>query len=146
MKSFKLISLQIVTERNELFNVELTDGLIINKEDDLNTWILEAFLSKTYFDKIQHVLPLLNGEVNVQAVITKKENGPAAFDTVLRSIKEVEGHVSIVFEGHLQRTRSKYAELLLENLIDKGISGEELLEQFKEKIISQPPFITTKKS
>ena len=46
MKSFKLISLQIITESKQLIDVELVDGLIINKENKSNTWIVEALVRK----------------------------------------------------------------------------------------------------
>ncbi|WP_419882371.1 YwpF family protein [Peribacillus sp. B-H-3] len=144
MKTFKLISLQIADENQELIEAELTDGLIINKEDDQSTWLLEALIKNEHFKKIQDALPPVNGEVNIQAVITKKENDPASFKTILRIIKDLEGHKSIMFEGHLQRSRSKYAELLLEDLIQQGITGEVLVEQFKEKIRSRPKLTANK--
>ncbi|MFD0050342.1 YwpF family protein [Actinomycetes bacterium NPDC127524] len=144
MKTFKLISLQIADEKQELIEAELTDGLIINKEDDQSTWLLEALIENEQFKKIQDALPPVNGEVNIQAVITKKENDPASFKTILRIIKDLEGHKSIMFEGHLQRSRSKYAELLLEDLIQQGITGEVLVEQFKEKIRSRPKLTANK--
>ncbi|OIK10091.1 YwpF family protein [Bacillus sp. MUM 13] len=144
MKTFKLISLQIADENQELIEAELTDGLIINKEDDQSTWLLEALIENEHFKKIQDALPPVNGEVNIQAVITKKENDPASFNTILRIIKDLEGHKSIMFEGHLQRSRSKYAELLLEDLIQQGITGEALVEQFKEKIRSRPKLTSNK--
>ncbi|SFC22483.1 YwpF-like protein [Bacillus sp. OV322] len=144
MKTFKLISLQIADEKQELIEAELTDGLIINKEDDQSTWLLEALIENEQFKKIKDALPPVNGEVNIQAVITKKENDPASFKTILRIIKDLEGHKSIMFEGHLQRSRSKYAELLLEDLIQQGMTGEALVEQFKEKIRSRPKLTANK--
>lgn len=138
MKSFKLISVQLISEDNQLVNVELTDGLIINKEDDNNTWIVESFLTEEVFNKIKDALPEINQEIMIQAVITKKDNDPAFMKTVLRKIKPINGHVSLLFEGHLQKSRSKYAELLLKDLIEQGIVGNELIEHFKEKLRSGP--------
>lgn len=137
MKTFKLISLQIISEERAFVDIELTDGLIINKEDDNNTWILEAFVANSQFSTIEQLVTP-GKEVNVQAVITKKDNDPAAFKTVVNTLKKVDGHVIILLEGHLQKTRSKYAELLLQDLIQQGIGGNTLIEQFKEKIRSRP--------
>lgn len=144
MKTFKLISLQIVSEERAFIDIELTDGLIINKEDDNNTWILEAFVADSQFSTVEQLVTP-GKEVYVQAVITKKDNDPAAFKTVVNTLKKVDGHVIILLEGHLQKTRSKYAELLLQDLIRQGIGGDALIEQFKEKIRSRPKLATMNK-
>lgn len=104
MKSFKLISLQIVTEELHLIDIVLTDGLIINKENDARTWLLEAFVEESHFRELESSLPNINGEVFIQAVITKKDNEPALFSTVLRTIRKVGNHYSLLFVGHIQKT------------------------------------------
>lgn len=142
MKSFKLISLQIITEKRELIDVELADGLIINKENKSNMWIVEALVEANHYDELKNSLPNDNEEVRIQAVITKKENDPAVFKTVLKTRKLVDGHVSLLFVGNLLNTRSKYAELLLEDLIKKGFTGDQLLKEFKEKIRSKRKLAT----
>lgn len=145
MKTFKLRSLQIVTEEKTNMDIQLTDGLIINKEDDNSTWIIEAFVADSHFSTVDNLLTP-GKEVQVQAVITKKDNDPAAFKTVVNTLKKVDGHVIILLEGHLQKTRSKYAELLLEDLIQQGVGGDALIEQFKEKIRSRPKLTTLNKN
>jgi YwpF-like protein len=142
MKSFKLISLQMITEKQELVDIELVDGLIINKENDSNTWIVEALVEATHYDELKDSLPNEDEEVRIQAVITKQENDPAVFETILKTRKLVDGHISLLFAGHLQNTRSKYAELLLEDLLKKGFTGDELLKEFKEKIRSKRKLAT----
>ncbi|PEJ30187.1 hypothetical protein CN689_20640 [Peribacillus butanolivorans] len=144
MKSFKLISLQIVTEELHLIDIVLTDGLIINKENDARTWLLEAFVDESHFKELESSLPNIDGEVFIQAVITKKDNEPALFSTVLRTIRKVGNHYSLLFVGHIQKTRSKYAELLLEDLVLKGLVGDELINEFKQKIRSKPKLATNK--
>ncbi|PLT35838.1 YwpF family protein [Bacillus sp. V5-8f] len=144
MKTFKLISLQIVSESGSFIDIELSDGLIINKEDDHSTWIIEAFISESDFRTVENLVPP-GQKLSVQAVITKKDNDPAAFKTVVKTIKQVDGHVIVLFEGHLQKNRSKYAELLLKDLMKQGIVGDELIEQFKEKLRSRPKLISVKK-
>ncbi|AZV62095.1 MULTISPECIES: YwpF family protein [Peribacillus] len=144
MKSFKLISLQIVTENLNLIDIALTDGLIINKENDARSWLLEAFVEEKHFKELEPSLPDIDGEVYIQAVITKKDNEPALFQTVLRTIRKVGNHYSLLFVGHIQKTRSKYAELLLEDLVQKGLVGDELIKEFKKKIRSKPKLATNK--
>ncbi|MDO7485378.1 YwpF family protein [Peribacillus frigoritolerans] len=144
MKSFKLISLQIVTENLNLIDIALTDGLIINKENDARSWLLEAFVEENHFKELEPSLPKIDGEVYIQAVITKKDNEPALFQTVLRTIRKVGNHYSLLFVGHIQKTRSKYAELLLEDLVQKGLVGDELIKEFKQKIRSKPKLATNK--
>ncbi|EIJ80347.1 hypothetical protein PB1_08297 [Bacillus methanolicus PB1] len=132
MKTFKLISLQIV-EGTDLKDIELQDGLIINKEDDLNTWLIEAYTKKSYLDCFK-----AGNEMIVQVVISKKENDPASFLTKVHSVKEFENNISVLLEGTLKRTRNEYAELVLGDLLKKGMTGENLLIEFKEKMKSRP--------
>ncbi len=142
MKSFKLISLQIITESKQLIDVELVDGLIINKENKSNTWIVEALVQESHYHKLKGHLPDKNDDVRIQAVITKQENDPAVFKTILKTRKLVDGHVSLLFVGNLQNTRSQYAELLLEDLIKKGYTGDKLIKEFKDKIRSKRKLAT----
>lgn len=132
MKTFKLISLQIV-EGADLKDIELQDGLIINKEDDLNSWLIEAYISKSYLDYFK-----AGDEMIVQVVISKKENGPATFQTKVHSVKEFDKNMSVLLEGTLKSTRNAYAELVLDDLLKKGMSGDNLLSEFKEKMKSRP--------
>ncbi|MDW2876394.1 MULTISPECIES: YwpF-like family protein [Bacillaceae] len=143
MKTFKLISLQIVEEEG-LKDIALDDGLIINKEDDLSNWLIEAYISKTYLDYF-NAAEDANQELTVQAVITKKENDPAAFITTVSSVKELENHISILLQGSLRRTKSDYAELLLGDLVQQGLDGEALVTEFKNKMKSKPRLAAAKK-
>ncbi|MBU8881090.1 YwpF-like family protein [Bacillus sp. FJAT-29790] len=132
MKTFKLISLQVV-EDEKLVDIELVDGLIINQEDDRSFWLLEAYIRKSYDDYFQD-LAKKDKDLLVQVVITKKENNPATFQTKIASIKHTDNHMSILFEGKLKRTNNDYAEIVLKNLIEQGLEGEELVNEFKKKI------------
>jgi hypothetical protein len=142
MKSFKLISLQVITEKKQLVDVELVDGLIINKENKSSTWIVEALVKESHYHKLKSHLPDEHEDVRIQAVITKQENDPAVFKTVLKTRKLVDGHVSLLFVGNLQNTRIQYAELLLEDLVKKGFTGDTLVKEFKEKIRSKRKLAT----
>ncbi|WP_080843861.1 YwpF-like family protein [Cytobacillus gottheilii] len=134
MKTFKLVSMQVV-EEDKLTDIELDDGLIINKEDEQSTWLLEAYINSQYRDFFQQKS---DQELVVQVVISKKENDPAAFVTTILSINELENHISILFKGQLKRSRNDFAEILLQELLTQGLSGEELINEFKLKMRSRP--------
>ncbi|MDQ0200809.1 YwpF-like family protein [Neobacillus ginsengisoli] len=136
MKTFKLYSLEVV-EDGTVVDVPLKDGLILNKEDDRSTWLLEAYTDLSLYDYFKKISEQ-DRDIIVEAVITKKENAPAYFQTKICSLNKFEEHISVLLEGHLRRNRSDYSELLLENLLQKGLEGQSLLDEFKEKIKSKP--------
>ena len=49
-----------------------------------------------------------------------------------------EDEVSILLKGKLKRVRAKYAEQLLEQLLDDGFDGIELLERFEQNMKERP--------
>lgn len=137
MKTFRLISLEIV-EDNSLKHIELVDGLIINKEDDQNTWLIEVYTTPTNFEFFEKALQSQQ-EFIVRAVISKKDNDPVSFHIKARSVRKLETNISIMLQGTLKRTsRKNYAELLLKDLMDKGLSGDTLLNEFKDKLKNKP--------
>ncbi|MFJ7726090.1 YwpF-like family protein [Neobacillus sp. NPDC097160] len=136
MKSFKLYSLDVVEDDTSV-EVPLVDGLILNKEDDRSTWLLEAYTDLSLYDYFKKISEQ-NRDIIVEAVITKKENAPAYFQTKISSLLKFEKYISVLFEGHLRRNKSDYSELLLDSLMQKGLEGEELLKEFKEKMKSKP--------
>lgn len=140
MKTFKLISLQIIDD-SEAQDITLHDGLIINKEDERNRWLIEAYVDANYQDFFTELLES-EKETPAQVVISKKENDPAGFTTKVLSVKKIDGRLSVLFEGFLKRSKN-YAELLLSDLIGKGLSGEELLSEFREKMVTKPKLTST---
>lgn len=140
MKTFKLISLQIIDD-SEAQDITLHDGLIINKEDERNRWLIEAYVDANYLDYFTKLLEA-DKETPAQVVISKKENDPASFTTRVLSVKKIDGRLSVLFEGFLKRSKN-YAELLLSSLIEKGLSGEELLNEFREKMMTKPKLTST---
>ncbi|QED49692.1 YwpF-like family protein [Cytobacillus dafuensis] len=142
MKTFKLVSLQVV-EDDSLVDIELEDGLIINQEDDISKWLLEAYINNSYLNYFQQ-LSNKGDDITVQVVITKKENSPAAFLTKIVTIKQLTDHISILFEGKLMKTNYDYAEIVLKRLISQGLSGEELLKEFKTLVRSKPQMTAAK--
>lgn len=136
MKSFKLYSLDVV-DNDTSVEVPLEDGLILNKEDEHSTWLLEAYTDLSLYDYFKNISEQ-NRDIIVEAVITKKENAPAYFQTKICSLTKLDNHISVLFEGKIRRNKSDYSELLLESLLQKGFEGPALLTEFKDKMQSKP--------
>lgn len=142
MKTFKLVSFYLVDKKGDVVSIPLIDALIINKENEINTWIIEIFVEKKY----QELFKDFSAEekIPVYTVITKKDNEPAPFIVQIISQKEIGGNVSILFEGKLDRTTG-YAEQLLEALLETGLDGNELLTSFKQKMKDKTKIIRSKR-
>src|SRR5688500_1256346 len=136
MKSFKLVALEVVEDGNSV-EIPLEDGLIINKENERASWLLEAYTDLSLYDYFQKIHEQ-SREVIIQAVITKRENDPAYFQTKIASLNKFQNHISVLFEGRLRRNRSDYSELLLDSLLEKGLGGQALLEEFRDKMKRKP--------
>ncbi|KIL49790.1 YwpF family protein [Jeotgalibacillus soli] len=137
MKTFKLIQLQIV-EEEQTRQFDLIDGLIINKEDDKQTWILEAFLPGADYDYFKDIQQKRE-DLEVWAVITSNKNDPAAFFAHVHEVKHVADKISVLFTGHLRNRRNEYAEQLLDHLVSTSdLSGEKLLEEFRDQMKERP--------
>ncbi|MCM3567301.1 YwpF-like family protein [Neobacillus mesonae] len=137
MKTFKLFSLDVLEDGETSVEVPLTDGLVLNKEDEHYTWLLEAYTDLDLYDYFYKIFSEKR-EIIVEAKITKKENAPAYFQTKICSLLKFDHHISVLLEGHLRRNKSDYSELLLDNLLQMGLEGHKLLEEFKEKMKSKP--------
>jgi hypothetical protein len=141
LKTFKLVGLKIERKDREgrIEELPLADGLIINKEDGENSWLIEAFLSKRYRYYFEHVLQN-KAELRLFVTITKKNNTPAQIIAKVRSIMTLEEHISVLLEGRMFTLRSAKvdAEKILHDLVAKGLTGKELLDSFKKKMYRQP--------
>lgn len=136
MKTFKLKALEIIENQEENINqveIPLIDGLIINREDDENQWVIEAYTDQEYlhyFERLQHE----NDEVMIKVKITKESNDPAIFITTIIGLNEIGTRINILFKGIIVDQRNSKIEQMLKTLIDKDYQGEELLQQFKKLI------------
>ena len=135
MKTFKLISLKVVKE-DGLMDVPLEDGIMISKEDEENSWLIESYIDKSFYDFFQEALDQ-DKELLIQTVISKPDNDPVLFRVKTKSVITFDQHISILLQGTLKKVRSSYAENLLGNLIQKGLSGENLLVEFKDKFYNR---------
>lgn len=136
MKSFKLISLEVV-EDDQSVQVPLTHGLIINKEDEHSTWLIEAYSELSLYDYFKKIFDEKR-EIMVQVVITKKENDPVFFQTRISCLQSFKDHISVLLEGYLRRNKKDFSEKLLESLLNQGLTGDALLAEFKKQKKAKP--------
>lgn len=136
MKTFKMISASIVSEQEEK-PITIEDGIVINQENSSRSWILELFTDQkyeTYFNELKKS----NDVYDVKVIISYPENEPAHFEVVTYSVKQIGDHLSVLLKGTLKRARRKYAESLLQELIEDGLTGEELLAKFESDMKTRP--------
>src|SRR5690625_2449344 len=134
MKTFKLKRLEVIEDKNEdivLNNIPLIDGLTINKENDENTWVIEAYTDQEYLDFFR-TLKEENDEVLIQVKITKESNDPATFLTSIIGINEIGPQMNVLFDGTIVDERKSKIQEMLTALVEEGYQGESLLEKFKE--------------
>ncbi|WP_404429425.1 YwpF family protein [Sutcliffiella horikoshii] len=136
MKTFRLVAISLV-HGEEVEQLDLQDGLIINREYGKENWLIEALLPKSEPEKYEEFRD--NEEIlHVQATISKPTNDPASFEAVVRQVAVMEDKMSILFEGELFRKNSNYHEKLLERLVNEGYNGDKLVEAFKNKVKEKP--------
>lgn len=133
MKTFKLVALDLIEQKEEEVvqnNIPLIDGLIINREDDDNTWLMEAYTEHSYFELFTALQEY--DEILLQVKITKESNEPATFITSIAGVNEIGGNINVLFIGTIVDQQKNKIEERLVALIEKGYQGEELLRKFKE--------------
>jgi hypothetical protein len=132
MKTFKLISLAVMEDEKSI-NVPLDHGLIINKEDEHSTWLLEAYTRDLalydYFQKINDE----DRDIIVQVVITKPDNDPVFLQTKISCLQRFKEHISVLLQGQLRRTTKNHSQMLLQSLLQQGFAGDSLLSEFIKK-------------
>ena len=136
LKTFKMLSFDLFYN-GEIKRFSLIDGVIINQENSHQMWILELFISEEYRDFFNDLI--ISGEVlDARAIISLPDNEPAPFSVVVHTITEVNGNISVLLKGRLKAQRKKYAELLLSQLLEKGLRNDELLEAFEQGMRERP--------
>ncbi|MCR2821394.1 YwpF-like family protein [Lederbergia panacisoli] len=132
MKTFKIVALHIYEEKRAT-NIPLKDGLIINKENEDGVWIIEAYIEKQY---IGHFQKRFDNEESfeIRVIITHAANDPAPFTVKVHTIQVLDDHISVLFQGRLSKRRNEYPEILLDDLIKEGLSGDQLLEEFRKRM------------
>ncbi|QKY68885.1 YwpF-like family protein [Lentibacillus sp. CBA3610] len=136
MKTFKLRSLKIIDNEDADVlqqTIPLLDGLIINREDDENRWLVEAYLEQRYYDFFKN-FSHNKEEVLIEVKITKESNRPATFITAVIDTNIIGEQMNVIFIGTIVDQRKEIIEKQLKSLIEQGYQGEELLEKFKEQV------------
>lgn len=101
MKTFKLKSLILLDRKNDALTqnvIPLMDGLIIDREDEENQWIIEAYIDHSY-KKYFTALKNKQNEIMLQVKITKESNDPAFFKSNIIGINSIGQHMNILFKG-----------------------------------------------
>ncbi|WP_096156555.1 MULTISPECIES: YwpF family protein [Bacillus] len=140
MKTFKLVALSFV-DGEEIEKLPLEDGLIINKEFGGEKWLIEAYLPSETTELFREYEGT-NELVHLQATISKPTNDPANFQVTVKSISEMNDHISVLFDAQLFRRTNNFHEKVLKSLLDEGLTGEELVVQFREKVQEKPTLQT----
>lgn len=136
VKTFKMLSMAVVKE-DQIIDIPLVDGIIINQENSHRSWILEMYIDKKN-SSIFHQFEESEEIIEVKVVISYPENEPASFEVVVCSVKGIGDYVSVLLKGTLKIVRRKYAELLLSELISEGLSGDELVSRFESDMRNRP--------
>ncbi|MFG6116749.1 YwpF-like family protein [Halobacillus sp. MO56] len=135
MKTFKLVSLDLVEEKAEDITqrrIKLIDGLIINREDDKGRWVIEAYVDQSYQSFFEEYVKS-EEELLVQVKITKETNQPATFLVKAIDTNIISDNMNVLFMGTIVDRRQDQIEKTLKLLIEEGYQGEELLEAFKKR-------------
>lgn len=139
MKTFKLKALKIIENKDQDIVekvIPLHDGLIIDREDDENQWVIEAYFADTYWDYFNH-LKEQNAEVMIQVKITKKSNEPASFITSIIGMNDIGSRMNILFKGVIMDHPKSEIEVRLKALIEAGHQGSQLLSELKSSFTDQ---------
>lgn len=136
MKTFKLKKIEIVNYHAATYEVEdipLIDGLIINREDNEHSWLIEAFVEKEYMDYFTKTQATYD-ELIVHVKITTDLNEKATCLSKIIGIKEIGDRMNVLFLGKMVDQRTTKLEKYLTEIVEAGHQGEVILEKFKEKI------------
>ncbi|WLV25618.1 YwpF family protein [Aciduricibacillus chroicocephali] len=135
MKTFYLKSLAILEEASNELNrvdIELIDGLIINREDENHGWIVEAYIDKDYNSYFINLKE--QGKVMIEVKITSEHNEPATMIAEIIGMNELGKEINVLFRGKIVDERKERIEKKLKELIDQGYQGDQLLEKLKSSI------------
>lgn len=136
MKTFKLNELQIVnyeTETYEKKGIPLLDGLIINREEEDNQWLIEAYTDYEFLDFFRDYKEKYE-ELIIHVRITTESNELATCVTSIIELNEIGENMNVLLLGTMVDKRTAVLETILEELIEEGNRGESLLSAFKENL------------
>lgn len=136
MKTFKLKQLQVVefhSETYQIVHIPLLDGLIINREDRENRWLIEAYTKRDLLDYFTE-LKETAAELIIHVKITTDLNELATCITSIIDINQIGDNINVLLLGTMVDQKTSKLEEVLENLVKEGYRGEALLHKFKKII------------
>ena len=135
MKTFKVAAF-FFEKKEQLVPIPLQDGLIINREDEKRSWLIELFLNE---ESVQVVRSFEKEKpLTARLEISHRGNDPAMFNVSIRSFQPLVKGTSVLLDAQLRQMRNDYAKQVLHSLVEKGLEGEELLRTFSEAIRKRP--------
>ncbi|MDQ0298475.1 hypothetical protein J2S78_000883 [Salibacterium salarium] len=135
MKTFRLVTVQLLLMQDEQIithDVPLEQGLIINREENDKSWLIEAVVPKnqeTFFQDKQQREQMLVLEV----IITDRHNDPALMTGTIRNVVMLNESVSVMIDAKMAANKDDISNLILEGLIEDGYTGDALLKEFSER-------------
>lgn len=133
MKTFKLKQLIMMLDKdNQLLKkrISFVDGLLIDREDDKDDWLIEVYLEKEYLSFFQTLED--ESEILMQVKISKESNDPAFFVVSIIQIVNIFDRFSVLFKGKLLKRQMKDMVTWVQQLIRKGYYGKQLIQQLKQ--------------
>ncbi|OEH92170.1 YwpF family protein [Bacillus solimangrovi] len=141
MKTFRLKELSIISQEDNSLkrhHVKLTDGLIINKENELGNWLIEAIIPNEPIELLKE-LEQQEEPFIIEATISREQNTPVPFSANIRKIKILDEHTEILLDAKIIMKKDDLSDLLLEELIKEGLTGKALIQEFKQAKAERGP-------
>ena len=136
MKTFKLVELLIVdyeSETYETVEIPLIDGLIINREDKENRWLVEAYVNGEWLDYFESLREKYE-QLIIHVRITTKVNDLATCISSIIDINAIGDNMNVLLLGTMVNRRTATVEKILQKLKEEGEKGEGLLSQLKKEL------------
>lgn len=136
MKTFKLVELLIVDYESDDYktvSVPLIDGLIINREDKENRWLVEAYIKREWLDFFKK-LEKHYKELIIHVRITTMSNDLATCVSSIIDINEIGENMNVLLLGTMANRRTTTVERILKELKEKGVKGKELLVELQKQL------------
>src|SRR5690625_254161 len=120
-------------EENESFKeqrVTFIDGLVIDREDDKDYWLIEVYMVKDYLELFQTLTNY--DEILVKVKISKESNDPAYFITKVIKITPIIDDFTALLRGKLIKSQTKDVTTSLNELITVGYDRRTIFRKLKE--------------
>ncbi|SFP53057.1 YwpF family protein [Salibacterium halotolerans] len=135
MKTFRLVSLFLLPAEKKgiaSYRVPLQEGLIINREERDKSWLIEAVLPQSEEETFRRKMETQEQMV-LEVIITDTHNDPALMTGLVRRIVPLEQRISVMFDAVMAAGKDDVSNLILEQLIEEGYSGHDMLSEFYER-------------